>query len=126
MTDFRRRPREDAYLPRPPATETPARGDSWRCGLTAMGGALSGAARELPSKRAATLSDGKEAGDWELQQQRRTWRRITGSLKRNNSRRAAGLQTPAYAEGERRHRSDSVLPDQSDQQWRAGVGSGNA
>jgi hypothetical protein len=60
IADFSRRPREDAYLPRPPATGTPARGDAWRCGLTAMGGALSGAARELPSKRAATFSDGKE------------------------------------------------------------------
>jgi hypothetical protein len=27
----------------------------------------------------------KGAGNWELQQQRRTWRRITGNLKRNNS-----------------------------------------
>ena len=27
----------------------------------------------------------KGAGDWELQQQRRKWRRITGNLKRNNS-----------------------------------------
>ena len=84
MTDFRRRPREDAYLPRGAGDRNASQGRCLAMWFDRHGrGVVRGGSRA--SKQASrNVFRWKGAGNWELQQ-RRTWRRITGSLKRNNS-----------------------------------------